>query len=254
MKSWVKMPSNWLKLTKDDPPLVKMGMKGSELSNNIAALMLYITITHHAHDKKSVKLDVGEAKLSYSELHGLTGLSRAKISAGLGVLYKMALIENVSKGRDNLYKINNFPVDKENGWSMLPAEPLYSSDRQTIKPFQEFHLRKEVELNALKIYLLMVAHRDWKFNQTKMSYDKISDYTGIRRNKICSALSFLVGLDLLHIGSIDSEKNDFNVNVYRIRHIDSTRHRGNLPREDTFEQFIDSTTPDQSRPGLTANP
>ena len=194
MDRWVKIPTQWIR-DKDNPLLKEFRWHGDEKADYIAALMLYMTIAHHANRKTTSELaTLGCAKLSYSALSGLTELSRAKIAAGLRILVDLELIEKNNHQKTNIYRIVNY--ETRGGWAKLPAVSLYS-DPDTIRPFRHFKLRLKNELYALKLYLLLVAFRNNPKKYAILSYDRIAHYTGISRNDIRSAISLLVNLDMV---------------------------------------------------------
>lgn len=108
--------------------------------------------------------------------------------------------------------------------------------------FKEFKLRKQVELNALKIYFLIAALRDNQENVARVSYKKISEYTGVSEGSIRSALTFLVHCQLIHIDndplkekvSEERKLQDYSayedvtrsLNIYRLVHVEPYIHRG----------------------------
>jgi len=53
------------------------------------------------------------------------------------------------------------------------------------------------ELNALKLYMLLIAYRYAKVNFTAIGYEKICDISGIRRNDIPLARALLINFDLV---------------------------------------------------------
>ncbi len=200
MKEWAKMPSFWIR-DKDNFPFPGMKWSGSKKSDQIAALMVYIILVHHAEQA------TGLCSLTYTKLSDISGLSRAKISGGINILKQLGVIDLIGQGRNNIYKIENFEM--HSGWAKLPAQGLYNSNYEKIPAFHKFHLRSKNELNAIKIYLLIVALRNNALNYTKIGYERISEYTGIHRNEIRSALSLLINLRLLQVDTEDSDINQF---------------------------------------------
>lgn len=226
MKEWVRMPSAWL--TDSESPLRKMRWSGSGKADQIAALMLYIVLVHHACDiPTSVFPKSGVCKLSYTQLSDITSLSRAKIAGGLKLLCKIRVIEIISNGHSNSFYINNY--ENKSGWAKLPAKGLYARQYTHINAFSDFHLRKKNELNALKVYLVILALRNIKTNYAKVGYDKLSQYTGVHRNELKSAISLLINLELVRVDSGSSEKNEFaTVNLYRPCFLESYKHQGTV--------------------------
>jgi len=238
MQSWVRMPSRWLRQKEADLILPKMVWVGDGKAAQISALMIYIVMVHHARrldqlDREDVingdelPYQNGEVNLSYSDMQKITDLSRTMVSAGIKILVGYGLIQRLPEskglGKKARYIVDDF--DGAFGWAKLPMRKLYRSG--VITAFGDFNLRKRTELDALKIYLIIVAFRDRNANETRISFDKISDYTGVTRNYIKAALSFLVVQNLIQVDKHLNEGSELmNHNVYRVRHIESTIHAG----------------------------
>ncbi|WP_159013954.1 hypothetical protein [Acidisoma sp. S159] len=83
----------------------------------------------------------------------------------------------------------------------------------------------------MKFYLLFVALRDNEANLTRVSYDKIVDYTGVDRNRIKSGLSLLAANSLVHIEHMPVLGIDYGVsNAYRLPQLDPYVHQGTRGR------------------------
>src|ERR1700681_3464182 len=90
IKSWVRLPSSWIKRS----GLANMKWKsGGEGADNVAALITLTAIAHAADE------DTGVARATYDELCVSTSLSRAKLSNGLQVLHQLKILEPVPEGR-----------------------------------------------------------------------------------------------------------------------------------------------------------
>ena len=225
MKEWARMPSYWIR-DEDQLPLAKLKWSGPDKTDQIAGLMLYVVLTHHANTEVTKDLsEPGLCALTYTQLSDITGLSRKKVAGGLRVLRGLNLISEISTGRNNVYQIENY--GSHAGWAKLPARGLYSRDQQTLHAFHKFKLRSKNELNALKIYLLIIAQRTNTTNYAVISYDRISTYTGIARNEIRAAISLLVNLGLVHVDVGSSNLNNYSVmNLYRPSYLEAYKHRG----------------------------
>lgn len=223
MDDFSKIPTRWMKDDKPETLLRDFKWQGKEKSDYIASLMIYICIAQHVQEER------GKISMSYSDISGLTDLSRAKVSAGISILKDKRIISVSGDNKTNSYELLWRENDK--GWAKLPVKSMYNKDYSCIVPFKDFHLRKKVELDALKLYLILVAFRDEKTNSTVMKYETISDYTGITTNDIKSASSFLVSMNLINVDKSNIE--DYEIkrwrNVYRINGINRYRHAGNSP-------------------------
>lgn len=212
MKNWKKLPTRWI----EDRGLVKLRWRAGEGSSNIAALMLLAVIGHNFEE------DTFCSHVTYDTFAVATGLSRTKISHGLMVLEEQEIIDRL-EDRQSTYQLIDF--NPAAGWGKLPARSLYHNGM--ILAFHEFHLRKKVELDALKLYFAIIARRDNNSNLARMNYDTIETYTGIPRNRIKSAISLLAANSLIHVEHIASTISDFGVsNAYRLVHLDQRRHMG----------------------------
>lgn len=223
MDDFSKIPTSWMKDDKPETLLRDFRWQGKEKSDYIASLMVYICIAQHIQGEK------GRISITYSKLSELTSLSRAKVSAGISILRDKKIISVSDDNKTNSYELLWRENDK--GWAKLPVKSMYDKDYSFIMPFNDFHLRKKVELDALKLYLILVAFRDEKSNSTVMKYETISDYTGIVTNDIKSASSFLVSLNMINVDKSTIEDYEMKRwrNVYRINGINRYRHAGNSP-------------------------
>lgn len=224
MNDFAQIPTSWMKDDKPYSLLRDFSWNSKEKSDYTASLMLYICIAQHIPKIRE------EISISYSKLSGMTGLSRAKISSGIYILKDKKIISVSDEKKTNSYGLLWRANDK--GWAKLPVKSMYNEDYSYIYPFKDFRLRKKVELDALKLYLILVAFRDEKTNSTTMRYETISNYTGIITNDIKSASSFLVSLDLINIDKSNIEEDSVIKkwrNIYRIRGINRYRHAGNSP-------------------------
>ena len=219
MKDWVKMPSFLLK-DKDNLILPEMKWIGDCKSDYIAALIIYIILIHESQEKEE---SIGSCSITYDKIQTISGLSRKKISGGIKALISKELINKDSKNKCNKYTISGFENMDKRGWAKLPAKKLYSKGK--ITAFHEFKLRVKHELNALKIYLLIATFRINETNYAKINYDTIHTYTGINRNDIKPALSFLVTLELIHVDE-EVREDIGRYNIYRLKHLETYHHRG----------------------------
>ncbi|WP_316185815.1 MULTISPECIES: hypothetical protein [unclassified Bradyrhizobium] len=221
MRDWVRLPSMWI----EDGGLQKVQWTRADNSgsDNAAALMVLAPIAHVADDE-------GLASCTYDRLALATGLSRAKISSGLGVLAELGVIERKPAGRSSI-QLTNF--GNGHSWSKLPARRLYANGR--IIGFQHFTLRSIAELHALKLYYLFARRRSSETNMAHLSYDKIEEYAAIERHRIKPAVGVLLNAGLIHVERTESRINDRGTaNAYRLAYIDSYLHFGTRGRDADF--------------------
>ncbi len=216
LPSWVKLPNFWI----EAKGLRDFRWARGEGADNLAALMGLTVISHH------IDADSGIARLTYDELCATTTLSRAKLSAGLGVLAEHGLIEREPEGRSTYRLACYNPAAR---WAKFPAKGLYRHG--TVAAFTDFRLRLSAELEALKLYFLFASRRDRKTNMASITYDKIEGYSGVARNNIRRALSLLTANGLIHVEHVPSAISENGVaNGYRLAHLDTRRHMGTSGR------------------------
>jgi len=216
MLDWVRMPTNWI----ESGGLSDFRWQRGTGADNLAALLVFAATLHHA-DQES-----GVAKLTYNELCDAVSISRAKVSAGLDILQSRELVECGRGGRSSLQLCG---FDPEQGWAKFPARRLYRGN--TIAAFSGFTLRAPAELDAVKLYYLFASRRDRRSNLAKISYDKISEYSGINRANIRRGLSVLAVHALVHMERVPSHVSEYGVaSAYRLAHLDSYRHPGTAGR------------------------
>jgi hypothetical protein len=215
---WMRLPSAWIR----NGALSRLSWdyrgKGAD---NIAALMALTAIAHAADEESGV------ARITYDRLCGVTGLSRAKLSNGLVVLKNIGVIKSAAQDARSTYELINY--NPTGGWAKFPVKSMYAGGR--IVAFDEFRLRKVVELDALKLFFLFVAYRDNHANVATIGYEKINEHTAVKRERIKSAISFLASLSLVYVEQLPSQINAYGVsNGYRIVGIDPFNHRGTRTR------------------------
>ncbi|WP_125954395.1 hypothetical protein [Novosphingobium sp. MD-1] len=220
LQQWVRLPTAWIEAGELRAFRWKAECGGQET----AALLVLTVIAHHSDGS------TGVAKLTYDELSSKAGISRAMVSAALDILDDRNLIDRTVAGRGT-YGLANF--NPAAGWAKLPAKGLYTGN--VVAAFQHLTLRNKNELAALKMYLLFAAFRDNDSNYAQISYDKITQRTGISRETIRPGLSILAALGLVHVENTPSSAivaagSMATFNRYRLAHLDSYRHAGTTGR------------------------
>lgn len=213
---WTKLPNGWI----EDRGLRGFRWAGGQGADDLAALMTMTAVANRADPA------TGTARMTYDALCGATGLSRAKVSAGLKVLVERGLVERGPEGRGT-YRLGGY--DPASGWAQFPARGLYRNG--AIAAFADFHLRRPAELEALKLYFLFASRRDRATNWALLTYDKIEEYSGVARNNIRRALAVLGANSLVYVDNIESTKSATGVaNAYRLVHLNTRLHMGTLGR------------------------
>lgn len=214
---WVMMPSEWIV----GGGLREFRWAKGEGAGNVAAFMTLVVLLHFA-DRLT-----GIARVTYDQFETATSLSRSKVAAGLRVLENRGIIERDPEGRST-YQLSGY--NPSGGWAKFPARRLYNEDGR-IAFFNELHLRKRTELDALKLWLFIAARRDNDVNLAKVTYDQITEGTGIQRDRIRTAVSLLAANALVHVEHVPSRHSEYGVaNAYRLPQIDPSRHMGSTGR------------------------
>jgi hypothetical protein len=87
----------------------------------------------------------------------------------------------------------------------------------------------------MKLYHLFARRRSSQTNMAHLSYDKIDEYSGIRRSRIKRALSLLATVGLVYQERIPSTLNERGTaNAYRLAYLDSYNHMGTRGRDPDF--------------------
>lgn len=217
---FVKLPSAWI----EAGGLADFRWKAGG-SDETAALMVLMVIAHHVDPIEGI------ARLTYDELVNMTGISRAKVSAGLGILETRRILERLPQGRSS-YKLAGY--NPTFGWAKFPVRGLYKFG--SVAAFVDFKLRRPAELDALKLYFLFAARRSRELNMAPISYEKIEEYSGVREAKIRSALSVLTTHDLVHVERFTSRKSESGIaHAYRLTHLEAHHHLGTVGRDHDFD-------------------
>lgn len=219
---WTALPTRWIV----DGGLTRFRWINGRGADETAALMTLLHIAHMADQENGI------AKVTYDQLQLATGRSREKISCGLGILIERNLVEAWIDGQST-YRLLGY--DRSQGWGKLPAKKLYAGD--CIHALNDFRLRRIAELDALKLYYLVVAFRDNGTNLSMISYDKIVEKTGIDRSRVKAAISLLVTVGLVHVERQLSTTNEYGVsNAYRLTHLEPFRHMGTMGRSELHRE------------------
>ncbi|WBU58816.1 hypothetical protein [Paracoccus sediminicola] len=220
MKNWAKLPSTWI----EDGGLRAFRWTTKEPgagASEVAALMALLAIAHHA------ATDTGIARLTYDGLETATGISRTKIADGLDLLAKRGIVQREPDGRSTLGLAN---YGEGHRWAAVPAKPLYDGVG-AIMAFEDFHLRKRAELDALKLYFAIAARRDTEQNIAWLTYDKMRSYAGLRPHRIKAALGVLNINGLITVDIVPRAHAEHGVATgYRLRHLFPRRHAGTTGR------------------------
>jgi len=121
----------------------------------------------------------------------LTDLSRSMISKGTKRLCELKLlsVKQEGRGRKNRYFVNAYMTGS---WGKIPYRPVAGGFSGRLTLLYELSCKRASDLNALKLYLLLCAHRNGGSPYAMIGYEKIHDATGIPKRKIRQAMSILI--------------------------------------------------------------
>ncbi|MCX5890683.1 MAG: hypothetical protein NTY36_14745 [Deltaproteobacteria bacterium] len=193
MLAWAKFPTRWILQTK-----LNLITWKEHKSDGIAALLVLIALAvkrNRDQIKGPPEDDVSMVKATYDDIQELVAISRSKVANGLGLLLGLEIIERLKDNRSH-YRIVG--LDVGGAWGKLPQDWMMQKTER-ISVFEPFNLRSKSELDALKLYLLMVAFRDSKSGYAIIGYEKITGYTGVNARYIKKAKSHLISLELIHV-------------------------------------------------------
>ncbi|MEZ8611411.1 hypothetical protein [Vibrio sp. 10N.239.311.D11] len=187
---WSKMPSRWI----SEGKLQKHFCSGREVSNDIAALKLFIVLCLLAKqvNRSGVVGDVCEAKVTYDQLTEMCSLSRALVSRGLKKLHAVGLVSSTGV-RSKTYTIGGGAY---RGWCKLPKRAIVKNEEK-IPAMEAFHNRYSHERDALKCFLYLLSSRSNSKTYIDLSRGTISKQTGIPVDEIDGAIGFLYSVSLI---------------------------------------------------------
>lgn len=194
MEAWAKFPTRWIVQQKG---LISIEWRKYK-SNGIAALLVLIALAVKRNlDNKNRQAgdDASVVMATYDDIQELVSISRIKVSKGLALLLELKVIERVENNRSSYRMVD---IKTNGAWAKLPQTRLMQAGGR-ISVFDSFYLRSNSELNALKVYLYMIAARNIQTGYAHISYEKITGYTGVHASKLKQAKSHLISLGLIHV-------------------------------------------------------
>lgn len=207
--SWKKVPA-WLVRSGKLGDIRWQIIDGTPASTNTAALMLYLALCLSSFEEGAEAQTTQVAYLTYDELQHQTGLSRAKVSAGLRLLIELNLISLTGTQKRRGYLIE---WGDKTRWAKIPCRSLMNQHGQ-ISPLLSFTLRGKHELHALKLFFYLADIRDTKTYYATASYETIYDKVKIPERDIRKAISLLIAHGFLQSVSTehskDTKKNEPN--------------------------------------------
>ena len=146
----------------------------------------------------------GRVAVTYDDFEEQLGVARQTIRKAIDLLKELGAVHVEVHGRRNVFELQG--IQESGKWCQLPVEQLRSNGRD----FGRLSLLKPnlVGLNALKIYLVMLALRNFKTGTTAIGYTKLEERTGIRRSDLPAALSALATSELLGVSHDPDARSD----------------------------------------------
>lgn len=136
---------------------------------------------------------------TYEDLMALTNLSRGPIAKGLKLLRELGAITTVKDGNGCIYSLEG--IDTPGDYCELPQGHLLDG-QAVMRRLKGLHtaIKNRSSLDAMKLYMLLLALRDRDWNVARASYSTIREYTGMRKEEISVAVQLLQGAQLIRLG------------------------------------------------------
>lgn len=195
--AWAKFPTKWILRDKKLAAI----LWGKHKSNATASLLLLIALTiirnrQGLRGEQTLPSDSEFVVATYDKLLDMIPMSRAKVAGGLALLLELGIIERNEK-IPSVYHL--LGILESGGWAQMPQSTLMRSS--SIAVFEGFTLRNQAELDALKIFMLLIAFRNNKTGFARIGYEKIEEYSGVPGRRIKRAKSLLIAHDLIYVES-----------------------------------------------------
>lgn len=167
-----QMPKGWI----ENGVLKQFSAEAGVVGRSIAALKCYIAIAAFRDFRQE------ETVLSLYDLQVITGASRPTVLEGLTIVEAMGLVEKLARAdrNTNVYQVGSTDV----GFRKVPQDVINERLR-------EISNRGAAALDALKLYVAMLYHRDESDNRAKISHKTLIDYTGVRPEAVAAGNSIL---------------------------------------------------------------
>ena len=236
--AWAKFPSAWVKisltedqesddnfddsreLTGETVGLRAITWRDHGSSGTAALIVLFgLAIISNLSQRGGKRREGNLVSATYTDLEDMTGLSRTMISKGLRILEEIEAIKTEKDGNRSVYALQG--IDEDGKWCAIPQDHLLDGADylKRLRGIRET-IRRPASLYAMKMYILLLVFRDRRRNSTRISYNSISRYTGLRRDGISLGWQILASWQLGWLAD-DSEdplrKGERRHNRYKIR-------------------------------------
>lgn len=220
MMAFAKLPSAWVRLpststsaqegfvpvTEYDGPavfaqggLMMLQWRTHQGSASAALLILFAlaVVSNRRQRTDGLRLD-NTVAATYEEIQAMMPLSRKLIAGGLELLEQLGAIGRTRQGRHNVFTLNG--IERNGSWCALPQSHLLDRHPYLHRlGWLADNIRNPKTLHALKLYMLLLTHRENHSNLASISYEKIGWYTGLRRADISRAIKLLTSCDLCSV-------------------------------------------------------
>lgn len=198
--SWGQMPPGWIAAGGLTEFSAGAGVSGRML----AGLKCYVAIAGYRLDQ------TGDTVLSTSDLQEITRLSKPMVFEGIQVLesFGRVTIEARAAANTNAYRVG----DLGPGFRKVPQDILAAS-------LPHVPNRGAGGLDAIKLYLALLYHRNEADHTAKVSHQTLRTLTGIRPENITRAYSTLhsAGFVIVERMASWSPTGGHPTNIYHLR-------------------------------------
>lgn len=168
-------------------------------SGTAAIMLLFaLAIKSNLDQKENGRRTNNQVVATYEDLADLTNLSRGPISKGLQILRELGAITTIKDGNGCIYALQG--IDSPGHYCKLPQGHLLDG-RMFLRRLGGLHeaIKRRSSLDAMKLYMFLLAQRDTTSNVARASYATIREYTGMRTEEISVAVQLLLGAQLCRL-------------------------------------------------------
>jgi predicted transcriptional regulator len=210
-----------------------LGLHQFKLPDGLPILktLLALAIARGRHERRPIGRGLEFFPVSITALTEIASLHRQVVVRSLVALRSLGLIERL--------KIDPVVLKAPRRTSVYgfappatPFLPLPFIHLERAEFLPSLRVRTAVNLAALKVYLLLAALRDNRSGCSMTGYEKIAEYTGLKRIDIPRAVNLLLGAGLISTRQLDFE-NNFYATRYYLRGLDKAPHLSAAPDEGT---------------------
>lgn len=194
MFGFLMLPTRWL-YTPEIISTFRPGAGVTELKTFYALLIL------HGQRAADAQRKVKSFTASIDQIADVAHVSRRGVVAALDVLETKGLYRRdfCVRPSDKRSCISRFALALPEAVSPEPWGPFPWREVESRGLLASIHQRSPVAVAALKIYLLLIAHRNTTSGLTLLKYETITQRLGIERKLIRAGLNILYGARLVHV-------------------------------------------------------